>query len=113
MVRDRLMTVDEAKDAVGEELRTSNENQLAQQVTDPVLGVTAPLREILGMRMRSDTYFLPEEMRWTYKEINVSNSNNNDNRIKNIVNKTGGRKTRKHKARGHKKSRRHTKSRKH
>ena len=122
MVPNGYMTVDEAKQGVRNELRTASKNYLNEDVHDPVLQVKGPRREILQMKINSNTYFKPLERRTRYKEVEYDPYNDNyanapeipmmnSPSTPSLPSKVGGRKSRK--ARKHKKSRRHTKSRKH
>ena len=138
MVPNGYMSVNEAKEEARNELRTANKNYLNSVETDPVLQTTAPLRELLQMRINSNTYFKPEERRRRYKEVEydpyndnypnippmakvgpnyVSHANTspvakvNSNYLNAKPSKVGGRKTRKNKTRKHKS--RKNKSRKH
>ena len=108
-VRDRLMSIEEAKFAESQKLENIRKNDLEVIVTDRILGVRATLREILTLRISSDSYFLPEETRWTYREVQVENNQGEgDSTFREIGPdvKHGGRKSRRHKSRRHK-SRRH------
>jgi hypothetical protein len=123
MVPNGYMSVNEAKQRTRNELKTASKNYLNEHVEDPVLQVKAPRREILQMRINSNTYFKPEERRRRYKEVEYDPYNDNyanapempmvapEMPSPSLPSKVGGRKSRK--ARKNKKSRRHTKSRKH
>jgi hypothetical protein len=77
MVLDKIMSVEEAKESARNELKTASKNYLNKEETDPVLQVKAPIRELLQMRINSNTYFKPEERRRRYKEVEYDPYNDN------------------------------------
>jgi len=66
LVRDKLLSVNEAKKRARIELRTGNTNYLNSIQEDPVLQIKASRRNITQKKINSN-YFENPEHRWTYK----------------------------------------------